>query len=161
MEILSHVAVAHELECVQQPDLGGIETEFEDIDRDAQRLDNFIASPAFKLEPLVLEPKPLPREAPMKAIRVHEVGGQTSSGTRMFPCYQTGRPRQDQGVGLNFLDCYFAPASTVPLPFTPGSEAAGTVAAIAPDVTTVRIGDRVSCTDRGAYAEHAVVAPTA
>jgi D-arabinose 1-dehydrogenase-like Zn-dependent alcohol dehydrogenase len=64
-----------------------------------------------------------------------------------------------EAIGLNFLDCYFRSGLyKVPLPFTPGSEASGTVTAIAPDVTTVRIGDRVSyAPTMGAYAEYAVV----
>ena len=45
----------------------------------------------------------------------------------------------------------------MPTPFTPGGEAAGTVEAVGPGVTTVRPGDRVgSVTVLGAYAEYAL-----
>src|SRR4051812_8212317 len=44
-----------------------------------------------------------------------------------------------------------------PLPFVPGTEAAGVVIDVAPDVTAFRPGDRVAAAlDWGAYAEQAV-----
>lgn len=46
----------------------------------------------------------------------------------------------------------------VPTPFVPGSELVGTVEAVAPDVTSVAIGDRVLATTMvGAFADKAVV----
>ncbi|HEU4648769.1 MAG TPA: quinone oxidoreductase, partial [Gemmatimonadales bacterium] len=46
----------------------------------------------------------------------------------------------------------------VPLPYTLGQEGAGVVDAVGPDVTTVRIGDRVAWTSvPGSYAEQALV----
>jgi NADPH2:quinone reductase len=63
-------------------------------------------------------------------------------------------------AGVNFIDVqhragrYKGPA----LPFTLGSEAAGTVTAVGAGVTEVAIGDRVAyAMVVGAYAEHAVV----
>jgi NADPH2:quinone reductase len=63
-------------------------------------------------------------------------------------------------AGVNFIDVqhragrYKAPA----LPFVLGSEAAGTVTAVGPDVREVRIGERVAyAMVLGAYAEYAVV----
>ncbi len=51
-----------------------------------------------------------------------------------------------RAVGLNFVEIYFRtgvyPAPS--MPFTPGSEAAGVVEAIGPDVTEVQPGDRVA-----------------
>jgi NADPH2:quinone reductase len=61
--------------------------------------------------------------------------------------------------GVNFVDVYHRTGQYPnPLPFTPGTEAAGTVAAVGPDVTDVRVGDRVAWTSiPGSYAEEAVV----
>jgi NADPH:quinone reductase len=43
------------------------------------------------------------------------------------------------------------------MPFTPGTEGAGTVTALGPGVSDVRVGDRVASTDfRGTYAELAI-----
>jgi NADPH2:quinone reductase len=98
----------------------------------------------------------------MKAVRVHEVGGPDVLRYEDIPVPTPG-PGQAlvkiEAIGLNFLDCYFRSGLyKTALPFTPGNEAAGTVAAIAPDVTTVRVGDRVSYAPAmGAYAEYAVV----
>lgn len=44
-----------------------------------------------------------------------------------------------------------------PLPFTPGTEVAGIVDAVAPDVTSLKVGDRVTASmDWGGHAEYAV-----
>lgn len=98
----------------------------------------------------------------MKAIRVHEVGGPEVLRYEdvPVPTPQSGQALiKIEAIGLNFLDCYFRSGLyKTALPFTPGSEAAGAVTAIAPDVTTVRVGDRVSYAPAmGAYAEYAVV----
>ena len=98
----------------------------------------------------------------MKAIRVHEVGGPEVLRYEEVPVPTPG-PGQAlvklEAIGLNFLDCYFrAGLYKVVLPFIPGSEGAGTVTAVAPDVTAVHAGDRVSYAPViGAYAEYAVV----
>ena len=60
-------------------------------------------------------------------------------------------------VGLNFVEIYFR-AGVYPapsMPFTPGSEAAGVVEAVGPDVTEVKPGDRVAYAGgpMGAYCE--------
>jgi len=99
----------------------------------------------------------------MKAVRVHQVGGPDVLRYEEVPAPTAG-PGQAlvkiEAIGLNFLDCYYRSGLyNVPLPFTPGSEAAGTVTAIGPSVTTIRVGDRVSYAPViGAYAEYAVVA---
>jgi NADPH2:quinone reductase len=61
-------------------------------------------------------------------------------------------------AGVNFIDIYRrSGAYKVTYPFTPGSEAGGTVEAIGTGVTTVRPGDRVASSDMiGAYAEYAL-----
>lgn len=61
--------------------------------------------------------------------------------------------------GVNYIDIYFRkgvyPAAP---PIVLGSEAAGTVEAIGPDVKNVAVGDRVAyAMARGSYAEYAVV----
>src|SRR5665213_1475820 len=61
--------------------------------------------------------------------------------------------------GVNFIDVYFRVGLyKADLPLTPGSEAAGTVEAVGPDVINVKPGDRVAyAMQRGSYAEYAVV----
>ena len=62
--------------------------------------------------------------------------------------------------GVNFLDVYFRTGLyKADAPIVIGSEAAGTVESVGPDVTEVAPGDRVAYTMvRGSYAEYAVVA---
>jgi len=62
-------------------------------------------------------------------------------------------------TGVNFIDVYFRiglyPAAP---PVVLGNEGAGTVEAVGPDVTNVRVSDRVAyAMARGSYAEYAVV----
>jgi NADPH2:quinone reductase len=62
-------------------------------------------------------------------------------------------------AGVNFIDTYFR-RGVYPrdLPFVPGSEAAGTISAIGPDVTGFAVGDRVGSVEvQGAYAQRALV----
>jgi NADPH2:quinone reductase len=61
--------------------------------------------------------------------------------------------------GVNFIDIYFRTGLyKADLPITLGSEAAGTVEAVGPDVSEVAPGDRVAyAMVRGSYAEYAVV----
>ena len=99
----------------------------------------------------------------MKAVRVAEVGG-----PEVLRYEDVEQPTPGPGealvkiaaVGVNFIDIqqrsgrYKPPA----LPFTPGSEAAGTVAEVAQNVKEVKVGDRVAyAMVQGAYAEYAVV----
>lgn len=99
----------------------------------------------------------------MKAIRVHECGGPEALRYDDIP---TPEPKAGEALvkitasGVNFIDVqqragrYKPPA----LPFTLGSEAAGTVAAVGEGVTEVAVGDRVAyAMVIGAYAEYAVV----
>ena len=66
---------------------------------------------------------------------------------------------QIKAAGVNFIDVYFREGRyPAPLPFINGQEAAGIVVAVGPDVTTLRLGDRVSYTGLlGSYAEYAAV----
>ena len=98
----------------------------------------------------------------MKAVRVHEVGGPDVLRYEDVPVPVPG-PGQAQvkveAIGLNFIDCYFrAGVYKAQLPFIPGSEAAGIVSAVGPNVTDVKVGDRVTYAPAmGAYAEYAIV----
>jgi len=64
-----------------------------------------------------------------------------------------------EAAGVNFIDVYFRTGLyPAPAPILLGSEGAGTVESVGPDVTLVRPGDRVAyAMARGSYAEYAVV----
>jgi len=88
-----------------------------------------------------------------KAVRFYETGGPE---VLRYENVEVGEPGPGQvrlrheAVGLNFADIYFRtglyPAS---LPSGIGTEGAGVVVAVGPDVTNVSVGDRVTYT--GAY----------
>ncbi|MFQ5774094.1 MAG: NADPH:quinone oxidoreductase family protein [Kiloniellaceae bacterium] len=67
-------------------------------------------------------------------------------------------------AGVNFADLLMVAGryqEKPPFPFSPGLEAAGTVEAVGPGVARVKPGERVlALTDRGAYAEGALVRET-
>ena len=98
----------------------------------------------------------------MKAIRVHEYGGPEVLRLEDVPAPQ---PKEGEvlvrlaAIGLNFIDSYQRSGLyRTPLPFTAGSEGAGTVEALGPGVTDVAVGDRVAYAGPlGAYAEYAAV----
>jgi len=100
----------------------------------------------------------------MKAIRVHEFGGPEVMKLEELPDLQPG-PGQAvvrvRAVGVNPVDAYIRAgmyARKPPLPYTPGSDAAGDVIAIGEGIERVKIGDRIytSGTLSGAYAEQAL-----
>ena len=98
----------------------------------------------------------------MKAIRVDSYGGADQLVLR-----DVERPRPKEGealvrleaVGLNYIDVYHRTGLyPLPLPFTPGTEGAGTVEEVGPGVEEVSAGDRVVyAMTVGSYAEYAVV----
>jgi NADPH2:quinone reductase len=98
----------------------------------------------------------------MKAIRVEAPGGPEALRYVDVPLPQ---PRAGEvlvklaAIGVNYIDTYHrSGAYTLPLPFTPGSEGAGTVEAVGEGVTGVREKDRVAyAMQPGAYAEYALV----
>jgi NADPH2:quinone reductase len=100
----------------------------------------------------------------MKAIRVHQFGGPEVLNLEEIPT-----PKPDAGqvlvrvraIGVNPYDTYMRAGTYAikpPLPYTPGSDAAGTVEAVGPGVTKVNPGDHVytARTLTGAYAEYAL-----
>ena len=100
----------------------------------------------------------------MKAIQVHQFGGPEVLKLEEIA---TPKPASAQvlvrirGVGVNPYDTYMRSggyAIKPALPYTPGSDAAGTVESIGAGVTKVKPGDRVytAKTVTGAYAEYAL-----
>jgi NADPH2:quinone reductase len=92
------------------------------------------------------------------AIRVHEVGGPEVLKWEDVDVGEPGpgqlRLRQE-AAGINFIDVYHRTGLyPQPLPFTPGVEGAGVVETVGPDVTAVKVGDRVAYAGPiGGYAE--------
>jgi len=64
-----------------------------------------------------------------------------------------------EAAGVNYIDVYLRTGLyPAPMPFTPGLEGAGTVTAVGPGVTEVKVGDKVAYTGApGAYAHYAAV----
>jgi NADPH:quinone reductase len=100
----------------------------------------------------------------MKAIRVHQFGGPDVLKLEEVPT-----PKPDTGqvlvrvraAGVNPYDTYMRTGTYAikpHLPYTPGSDAAGTIEAIGSDVKKVKPGDRVytAQTLTGGYAEYAL-----
>jgi NADPH:quinone reductase len=99
----------------------------------------------------------------VKAIRVHETGGPEVMRLEELPTPNPGQGQalvKVEAIGVNFVDIYNRSGLYKnPLPFTPGSEGAGTVEGVGPGVTEVKVGDRVGWAQvGGSYATH-VVAP--
>jgi NADPH2:quinone reductase len=98
----------------------------------------------------------------MKAIRVAKAGGrETLSYTDMpDPHAQRGQVLVAiEYAGVNFFDVYQREGMyPVPVPFTLGTEAAGTLVAVGADVSDLKVGDRVAYEGvQGAYAQLAAV----
>lgn len=99
----------------------------------------------------------------MRAIIMEKPGGPEALQLR-----EAASPEPDPGqllvetaaTGVNFIEIYQrSGVYRVPLPFTPGSEAAGTVVAVGEGVTGFAAGDHVATTGAAAtYAERFVVA---
>ncbi|GAA2807732.1 quinone oxidoreductase [Saccharopolyspora taberi] len=98
----------------------------------------------------------------MRAIRV-----QANGGPEVLELAEVGSPSPGPrevlvdvaAAGVNFIDTYQrSGVYQLPLPFTPGSEGAGTVAEVGAEVTEFAPGDRVAwAMTPGSYAERAVV----
>src|SRR6478672_9091356 len=99
----------------------------------------------------------------MKAIRVHKYGG---PDVLQYEDVAEPKPAKGEAVikvaatGVNFIDIYFRTGiyKAPQLPFTPGSEAAGTIVSVGEGVSEVKAGDRVAyAMALGTDAEFAVV----
>ena len=98
----------------------------------------------------------------MRAIRVSTTGGPEVLEYTEVPTPEPGADDalvRVEAAGVNFIDVYHRTGLyKLATPFTPGSEAAGTVEAVGSNVTSVKRGDRVAyAMTLGAYAEYAVV----
>ncbi|HKQ99397.1 MAG TPA: quinone oxidoreductase [Pyrinomonadaceae bacterium] len=98
----------------------------------------------------------------MKAIRVESYGG---ADQLVYRDIEKPLPQPNEAlvkidaIGVNFIDVYHRTGLyPLPLPFTPGMEAAGTVESIGSEVSDIAIGDRVAyAMTVGSYAEYAAV----
>lgn len=98
----------------------------------------------------------------MRAIRVNRLGGPEVLLLEEIADPVPGRGEvlvRMEAVGVNFIEVYFRTGLyKAPLPFTPGTEGAGTVLAVGDDVAGLSPGDRVASQNfAGAYAELSVV----
>ncbi len=98
----------------------------------------------------------------MKAIQIEETGGPEVLRLVELPIPQPGPGQvliRVEAVGMNFVEIYFRKGTyKAALPFTPGSEAAGTVEELGPGVTGFEAGDAVASTSvLGSYGEYALV----
>jgi NADPH2:quinone reductase len=101
----------------------------------------------------------------MKAVRVHETG---AAEVLRYEDVDDPRPAAGEALvkiaaaGVNYLDVYYRSGfhwgghHKRSLPYIPGAEAAGTVVAVGPGATDVKVGDRVAygiSNGYGSYAE--------
>ncbi len=98
----------------------------------------------------------------MKAVRIHKPGGPEALTYEDVP---EPTPKAGEAVvkveaaGVNYIDIYQRSGQyKLELPITLGLEAGGTVTAVGPGVTEVKVGDKVAYTGvPGAYAQYAAV----
>ena len=97
----------------------------------------------------------------MRAIRIHQHGGPEvmKLETVADPVPGSGEALvRMESIGINFMDVYLRKGQyKTALPFTPGTEGAGTVVAVGAGVSDLAVGDRVASQGfAGAYAELAL-----
>jgi NADPH2:quinone reductase len=100
----------------------------------------------------------------MRAVVVKEHGGPEVLQASEWPDPSPGPGQllvEVAAAGVNFMDVYQRegrPPYRDSLPYIPGAEGAGTVAALGPDVAGFAVGDRVAWTSLpGSYAERVVI----
>jgi len=101
----------------------------------------------------------------MQAIQITQTGGADVLQLRELPTPTPGSGEvlvRIEACGVNFIDIYLREGRyPSPLPFIPGQEAAGVVAALGPGVSDFKVGDSIAwCGIPGTYAQFAV-APVA
>ncbi len=104
----------------------------------------------------------------MKAIRVHQFGGPEVMRLEDVPELSPGRGEVVVNIaaaGVNPVETYIRSgmyARKPPLPYTPGSDGGGTVAAVGASVTRFKSGDRVYTAGSlsGTYAQQALCTET-
>jgi NADPH2:quinone reductase len=94
----------------------------------------------------------------MRGIRIHKTGGPEVMQMEEIDLPAPGPGQvgvRHHAIGVNYLDIYFRTGLyPQPLPFTPGSEGSGEVAAVGPGVEGFKPGDRVAYSSTpGSYAE--------
>jgi NADPH2:quinone reductase len=97
----------------------------------------------------------------------HAIVARQAGGPEVLEYADVDRPVPGPGqllvkvaaAGVNFIDTYKRSGTyKVPYPFTPGSEAAGTVEAVGDGVTGLAIGDRIATAEGiNCYADYALV----
>ena len=97
----------------------------------------------------------------MRAIRIHETGGPEVMQLETIDDPVPGEGEalvRMESIGVNFIEVYYRKGLyKTALPFTPGSEGAGTVVAVGAGVRDVAVGDRVASQGfQGSYAEFAL-----
>jgi NADPH2:quinone reductase len=97
----------------------------------------------------------------VQAIRVHETGAPEVMQLETIDDPSPGDGEalvHMESIGVNFVEVYYRKGLyRNPLPFTPGSEGAGTVVAVGAGVRDVAVGDRVASQSfQGSYAELAL-----
>jgi NADPH2:quinone reductase len=98
----------------------------------------------------------------MKAIQIYATGGPEVLQLAELSIPEPGPGQvliRVEAIGVNFIEIYFRKGVyKSPLPFTPGSEACGTVEELGPGVTGFKSGEMVASTSvLGSYAEYALV----
>ena len=96
----------------------------------------------------------------MRAIQIKHTGGPEVMELVELPTPRPGTGQvlvKVEAAGVNFIDTYLREGRyPAELPFTPGQEAAGTIAALGEGVSGFAVGDRVAWNGtRGTYAEYA------
>lgn len=101
----------------------------------------------------------------MQAIQITQTGGAEVLTLHELPSPTPGPGEaliRIEACGVNFIDIYLREGRyPSPLPFVPGMEAAGVVAALGPGVSEFKVGSRVAwCSVPGTYAQFAVAPVT-
>src|SRR3981189_3471118 len=97
----------------------------------------------------------------MKAIQISQSGGPEVMSIREVPTPVPGPGEvliRVAAIGVNFIDLYVREGRYAnPVPFIPGQEASGTIAAVGEEVRSIKEGDRVAwCSILGTYGEFAL-----